>query len=952
MKILLEKNRSVSSSNKENHIDSEFFVKERLLPNEDISDVFSLYDQYNKEIDECTRFRILLTLNSVCTNALFNVKTEININEGKLSDDCVSIIDNGVGVGKLDFSENSINTTSPITHLQAIRDTEYSHVNNGNFSYNCGVDIFNNHIIRSKNFVHVNEIGEFDGNYSHYEVYNTIKDYIRNSKGEPIKNNFNMTFSGGTDVDSHLYDSNSLLDLKEAFNEKCREKDGWWGFVNKGFININTSSSDTTSVNMVLNNKKVCEFVDLYPDRTLFSFIPKYNNYQKRIEKNWDYCITYPYENDYELVDTICGGQKQAIKCDIKRVVNTSSIEMLQCKCIFKHNLNIGDSINIYYYTYGGTSASPIYCYSSSVKVVSLGDGNGDFNDRIFNIRYQDIKTIYDYLDEFGFYFKKVVANTECSYYFRKFKKIKTYNGEDLKSDINKVGFSENIYGDNVSQVIFTDDVDVEGLVDNNGRPLSEIYFTVVKRHKGNDLWYRLSDGGPVFSSPEIEYSHCFGKVTSGLDFSGIGDEEEPFDYNVHRLHNLDINDSYVQDDEHALNTFAVWGVSVSAMPLTLEDDITIDFDWIYGDVVEMDNYNYTETVISNVYHRFNTQQRESFLPWYKNIYKDVIVNDDYDRECTALRDDFVVATYYLNDYATNKTEIGNESNTLTYGNIMPEGYCYNPNTKIKIREEEERVIRSTAKYINYDICSINGRVCYSEYKIINGERHLIRRTYDIIPSWYRGKGGNRTSDNDNQQDYNYYETSIEGYILSIRVPINYGFIKGDYIAFYDKESGRIVWGEITSFSEEDMTLKIYFSDNAFDYLGADILLNEDYFYPENLNRRFFAFWTSDSVPLYATFSLNTRKFCWKMLKRASKLDSNDDLYNTTFTNGRFYIHKNVNFFLKRQDPQGKYGLSVPIYSEESEINNNPMMNYVIGGYNRVDLSQFNEIIHKTQTCY
>ena len=80
MKILLEKNRSVSSSNNENHIDSEFFLKERLLPNEDISDVFSLYDQYNKEIDECTRFRILLTLNSVCTNALFNVKTEININ--------------------------------------------------------------------------------------------------------------------------------------------------------------------------------------------------------------------------------------------------------------------------------------------------------------------------------------------------------------------------------------------------------------------------------------------------------------------------------------------------------------------------------------------------------------------------------------------------------------------------------------------------------------------------------------------------------------------------------------------------------------------------------------------------------------------------------------------------------------------------------------------------------
>ena len=38
-------------------------------------------------------------------------------------------------------------------------------------------------------------------------------------------------------------------------------------------------------------------FIDLYPDRSLFSFIPKENKSRNRLENNWDYCLTYPFEN-------------------------------------------------------------------------------------------------------------------------------------------------------------------------------------------------------------------------------------------------------------------------------------------------------------------------------------------------------------------------------------------------------------------------------------------------------------------------------------------------------------------------------------------------------------------------------------------------------------------------------------------------------------------------------
>ena len=943
MNILLEENRSVSSNNKENHIDTDLYVKGRLLPNESLVDNFSLYEQYNKEKDECEKFRVLLTVNPVCSNVLFNVKTEIYREEG--SDNCSVLLDtNG---SQFQRPANAVNT-SPVKYLQAIRDTEYSHEDCGNFDYHCGIDIFNNHIIRSTNFVHVNKLCQSTSYMS--SVYNTISDYLRNCDGTDIRDDYSPKHNVIKIRSSHLYTTDSLDTVKTTFNEKCREKDGWWGFVNPSYININTSSSNTITVNRLINNRKPCEFIDFYPDRSLFSFTPKYNNYRARVEKNWDYCITYPYKNDYEKVDEISGGEKQAIRCDLKRIVNTSSIDLIQCTSIFGHTLKNGDSINVYYYIVDKAHNTKTFnLYSATVKVVSVGDNNGNFKNRIFTIRYQDVKMIYDYFVD-GFFYKKVVANTECTYCFRKFKKLKN-NGNELRSDVNKVAFSKNIYGDEVSQIIFTDDVNVEGLVDNNGRKLSEVYFTVIKRNKGYDKWYSRTASMADFQSEDVEYSHCFGKVTSGLDFSGIGDEEEPFDYNIHRMHNLDINDTYVINNSAATRTFDVWGEAVKTMPKIIEDDITIDFDEFYGDVVEMDNYNYNETVISRVCHRVNTAQREAFNACYRDLLQDIIVFDDYDigtrnRELT----DFTVDTYYLNDIESSRRKYNqtdpNDTPVLVFGNIMPEGYFYNPYTKIKIREEDKQIKRSNAKYINYDFAKIDGRPVWIEYEIVNGERVIVGKKYED-PNM---GGGGRSQGTPINNVAHFFELSTDGYILKIRVPVNYGFIKGDYVALYDKVTNLIIWGEITSFSKDDMMLELYFSDDVFGDDVLDILSHNDYFEADNLNRRYFAFWTSDSVPLYARFSLNTRKFCWRMLIDPSKLTKNYDLFNITFTNGRFYLHKNVNFFLRRQDPDGKYGLSVPLYAQA--VYNNPMATFVLNGYEKIDISNFDEIIDDMTTCY
>ena len=79
-----------------------------------------------------------------------------------------------------------------------------------------------------------------------------------------------------------------------SINENLTEKDGWLGFYNKTNIDIN--NYEDVQLNRVINNKGVGEFIDMYPDRTLYSVIPTYNSETNKIENNWEYCLTYPAE--------------------------------------------------------------------------------------------------------------------------------------------------------------------------------------------------------------------------------------------------------------------------------------------------------------------------------------------------------------------------------------------------------------------------------------------------------------------------------------------------------------------------------------------------------------------------------------------------------------------------------------------------------------------------------
>lgn len=920
-KIFLEKNKSINSVNAEGFMNVELSAKTRLTPYNDIDEKLSLYQLYNDERDACEKFRMVFTINPICSNVLFNTRTEIVKNEG--SDNCELIIGETTGKAK------AVNSTK-FDWKQGIRDTEYSHADINTdgipYVYHCGWDIFNNHMLRKDDFVYVSKVsGNTEEKRESEKVFNTINDYVRDFSGKTVKEAIVITSTDTAHtISRHLYQYDTTLTMYDAFANRIKVKNGWYGFTNPGNIEIpnveiKTGEKDILgkeevkkiSINKLMNNNKPCEFIDMYPDRSLFSFVPKLNKYRHRVEKNWDYCITYPYAKDQETLSKVLGVSsdltESAGKCAIKsietKITNSNSgIEIIQIKSIFKHTLEVGDYVRLYY-----KNGEKLERTSSSVKVVSVGTVGGEEKDRYFSIKSTDVSNMFEIeknesekklvvnIDgttaDAELYYKKEENGYECQYYFRKFKKLKksiykqTEDGNletvetDLASEINKLAYGENIYGDRFAEIVFTDDIDVTGLIDNNGRPVSEVFLTFVKRNKGHEKWYNEKKYG----DEDIEFSHCFGKVTSGLD---LPIDDGCKDYNVRRLHNVkleDINGDY----QFVANT--LWEKTLGPEIKPLEDDITIDEDDFLGDVVEYNPLEAKETVIENVYHRFNTAQREECKNAdYYDILYDRLDNDDYDAELKISDNDkggFSVTSGYVNTTKGFVTK-NNAANDVYPGNINPEGYYYNPHFKIKIRQESNTLSEVTGKTIQYDSTTANGGI----------------KTLDALDE---------------------YGKTYSCYKVSFINPTKKKYVIGDSLCFYDKINKTTVWGYIDSVDEEPDGMN----------LGCILTEKGKGLASKLQNKEITIVSTDDGVATYATYLPNANKFVWRSLVTPSEVTQDSDLYDMPFSNGRFYKHENVNFFLKRQDPRNEYKLLSP------EKINTALSGYKVWGYDKVDLS-------------
>jgi hypothetical protein len=886
MEIKLSKNKSKKSTNVNNSLAVELKGSKRLLPIGALDTTVNEIELYNNERKTSTTIRLTCSINPICSNVLFNNITEVVINEG--SDKCKCLNYGGLESSYFNSVEGKSNKTIFNGNVyEAIRDTQLSNEALG-FDYHCGIDIFNNHILRSNTFKTVCYPT------SKTDKFNTIEDWMRNEDGTIISG-FTDAYSGTSkgDIPLHVYLADEVSTYKDCVSDKLLDENGWLGFTNVGKFPTYDKKGAQYDFYKVINNRKPCDFVDMAPERDLFYFTPKFNPSRKRVEKNWNYCITYPSSSTTEGFSFIRKNTNSLKVCvfdDNSRNMNGTS--GLKLYSVSMHGLSVGDYVNVYRgdnvmlrnaevydvedefsfsvynngvkvsdnwteittselqaksFTRNGTiytvSQDGLYAFANDVKYPIVPSGN--------TVCLDDTSSSENEIS-----YKRVVEGGEVEYYVRIFSRlpnwkfadekpseynmykdeqalIKKYNVIDyeFENHINKLAFSKNIYNDDVAEIVFTDDIDVADLKDNLGRPITDIYLTIVKNNSGFKEWYNSGNT----SSDTVEYSHCFGKNSCGFrlsryslynnDYINIIALSNNLDGSKYRGHNIDIlngdrSDNGVDDSEIQYGKIG-----------TYEGDRNF-----YGDLCCYSDILLDEYSIQTMEFRFNTAQRElnESSPNYSkfsSIYYDEITSDDYDSGFK---------------FSVEKKEI-------TDACRRNEGYCYIPHYKIPFRTFSNTI--STEKPTYYTI---------KEFNQSTKELYTMEKTYFEIGDIFLLK----------------YDNNI-----TVR------YLKCEVTSVEDLRRFKFKMLDST----EDLSK---LTDGSFKIVKA-----------------------TEDTPDYAEMS--TEGSCYYMWREIIEngYDKNTDVESYPFVNGSFYVNKSINFFLKRQDPNGYGGLWSKTYPYDMDSN-------------------------------
>lgn len=883
-KIFLNKKRDKFSTNKNSVLCTAIHSDSRALPIDKIDYVLDEYQQYLKEKTASNIYRLSFIINPICSNILFNHVSEIVYKEG--SDECIffgksgsKTKDKSILNYHKDYKGNAGDT---LNRYDLIRDTAYSHKDIGGIVYHCGYDIFNNHTLRKKEFNIVNRLG---ASATTKYNFNTISDLLRDYDGKDISEEKMGGISADTKTVTHMYTMDTIDSFEKTINNQLVETDGWIGFINPTTLDIPNYVTDdiSISINKCMNNNKPNEFIDMYPDRSLYSFIPKINKYRNgRTEHNWDYCLTYPSEKffDNDLVSYLDNNNKMVINGLKTEVINLKGEEIsgvtfyddydnqtLTFKTDIKNNLASGSTVEIILIV----DSSGTTEFFSVVENVKKSYFDKNINAYCFEISGDDVIEYLNQYDIKEMRLRQIVNGGTCEYYFRKFKKIPNVNRifidsvnnsgttKQFNSTLNKMGFSRNIYRDTIAQLLFNDDIDLSGLKDNLGRKVGEIFLTIVKNNQGYKEWYGYGKT-PIYNNSSITFSHCFGEVTSGVDIKST----EIYDYNIHKIHNVPtgvIDYELVEGKENSNTKKKVFANIFKqsynsenkleySLPKTLESNITVDSkNEFLGDIVEFSPYTIEEVILENVYHRFNTAQREwwngSGDTEYSVIYKDEILIDDYDIQGSGFRVDKL--RYNEFNVLTGVTNTNNNYNKVNNipANIDPEGYYYKPHYSIKLREYYDEVKQGKHTQV---VFMKSGETS----GVTSGTTHTIMTSKSY-----------------------YLETHKELYL------------------YKEYENERIV-GIISKV--EDNNRKITISAE----IESGSTINDYIIYKPNTE-----------MPEYAyDLMRNDGIYLWRDENLETDSDPNSEVGQYPFANNAHYINKNITFFLRRQDPTGYYKLS------------------------------------------
>ncbi len=316
------------------------------------------------------------------------------------------------------------------------------------------------------------------------------------------------------------------LTFEEAYTTLLDEKYGWFGFFERDITKL-----------------RPCKFYQIEPTRKRFTLTDIDH-------ENWKLTITYPYRK-YDEHPTIKGG----LLVISSVAVNTGGVPMVALATSVSHGLSNGDRVRL--------TDMPNTELEGEFTVKRLGLDNGDFKENYFVISVDPSTVTTGSITGRA---KRVVNGQESEYYARIFTKVYDF---DISYDLYPLAFSNTIFNDKNAQFVINENIDVGGLRDNLGRPISELYLTLLK----------------------TDSDELFHNVQSGLDL-------EPISFNL--------------SDPQLSNARKLTDGPNSFTPLPGETNIKLDTtDDFFGDIVEYNKFELAEKKLADVFHRFNTKNRE-----------------------------------------------------------------------------------------------------------------------------------------------------------------------------------------------------------------------------------------------------------------------------------------------------------------------------------------------------
>ena len=890
------------------------------VPQMNIAKNVDQYEVYESEYNAANQYRVCITVHPYCSNVLYNMITEI-LRHDIDTDRTYVMRDNSAINIPDEYKPLVYGKETGIYRHDMVTDTEYSK-EGLDYEYRPGYDIFNNHSLRSLTFRTTNGTTAAESTN-----FNTIRDTLRDVNGTIVQFSPRTPGNELSMVDRHVYEHDNILTFSdgESFERNIKNENGWYGFINNSTIATKENGkSAELDVNHAINNMGNCDFVDLYPDRTLFSFNPKVNTIKRRIEKNWELFLTYPYENfDYhnlvrDVADVYRNGDHYEIVSGANKVNALLAMEveylggdsmnlptstddqgnliyqqfrtgrpMLRFRSFCQHHIKQGDSVRIYYKLKTASPGEEFQVSSKPYVVNSVGDSDLKNKDYYFTINDDDL------LDEiFGenatvinpynywFRFARVAGGSDCQYYIRMMKKIPNLKraSENLTVGIGKnrvlldeyiqrnavdsdhhmlnfdcecypMAFGKTLYGDDVTQYTFVDSIKLDYLRDNLNRPLSEIAATVVKKNVGYKEWYETNKES--FTSEEmdnIEFSHCFGKITSGIEYYGNIDDDSPQMRSFKGIMS-DIhllNNDNTDIESKPLEWWYSWWKYGDPESDDAKTEVLATDEVFFGDVVEFSPTEFQETVLADCCHRFNTAQRE--MEW----------DCDYDTETGEItpgngsKFQFIYQELDTDDFDYDGFQVND------YGVDLPkrnEGYWHKINEIIPVRafgKEVQQASHKTLSIVRANPIQADGIYIQVQCNLAHGAS-VGNRAYfcdDSTRTWY-----------ETHVVFIDGKTTLSVNVIPHDVEVYQGL---PYINWIDT---------CTRLNNGTLKLRIENPD----------------------------------IPDYAV-NAGVNLFMWRNFELRSHVESSTGI-NFPFANNHLYIERGINFYLRRQDPDGTNGL-------------------------------------------